>query len=161
VRTFVGRHDVAMLPPPNLLPSATASADSLIQLFEAKTIRANGLIALVGAHTTSQQRFFNTSRALDPQDSTPGEWDVLFYNQTIDKNAPKRILKFPSDVNLSQDSRVKPLWVAFTDPTMGQAHWNDNYAKEYVRLSLLGVNNINALTECTRKFINFAFDSIG
>jgi hypothetical protein len=125
VRTFVGRKDDAQLPPPNLLPDAHSDADTLIALFEDKTIRANGLVALVGAHTTSQQRFFNPARALDPQDSSPGVWDVLFYNQTIDPNAPKRVLKFPSDINIAQDSRTSPLWKAFTDPQSGQAHWGD------------------------------------
>lgn len=67
VRTFVGRRDSATMPEPNLLPDARDSADKLISLFQAKTISPNGLVALVGAHSTSQQRFFDRSRALDPQ----------------------------------------------------------------------------------------------
>ncbi|KAJ2955374.1 hypothetical protein NQ176_g11403 [Zarea fungicola] len=31
-----------------------------------------------------------------------------------------------------------------------QSRWNEDYAREYVRLSLLGVHNINDLTECTK-----------
>ena len=125
VRTFIGRKDDSRLPPPNLLQDVNADADSLIALFENKTIRANGLVALVGAHTTSQQRFFDPSRALDPQDSTPGTWDVLFYNHTLDPNAPKRVLNFPSDVKLSTHPRTTEEWKAFTDPQSGQAHWGD------------------------------------
>jgi hypothetical protein len=34
----------------------------------------------------------------------------------------------------------------FTD---SQGHWNQDYASAYIRLSLLGVNNINELKECT------------
>lgn len=30
-----------------------------------------------------------------------------------------------------------------------QSHWNSDYAAAYIRLSLLGVNNINDLMECT------------
>ncbi|KAF2429715.1 peroxidase [Tothia fuscella] len=149
VRTYVGRKDNARLPPDNLLPEPTDPADKLIKLFEDKTIKPHGLAALVGAHTTSQQRFFKPRRALDPQDSTPGVWDVLFYGQTLNSQAPRRILKFPSDVSLSVHPRVKDEWREFAGPG-GQEHWNEDYAKEYVRLSLLGVNNINSLQECTK-----------
>jgi hypothetical protein len=125
VRTFVGRFDSDQLPPPGLLPDVEGSADSILALFEAKTIRPHGLTALLGAHTTSQQRFFNTARALDPQDSTPGVWDTLFYNQTVNPNSPPRVLKFPADVKLAAHPRVQSEWQAFMDPKIGQAHWDD------------------------------------
>ena len=96
-----------------------------MQLFEDKTIKPNGLAALVGAHTTSQQRFFEPQKAFDPQDSTPGVWDVLFYGQTLNKSVPPRVVKFPSDIGLSTHPRSKDEWQAFTDPKTGQAHWND------------------------------------
>lgn len=64
----VGRKDNPTAAIENLLPDVNADADSLIKLFEDKTIKPHGLVALVGAHTTSQQRFFNPERALDPQD---------------------------------------------------------------------------------------------
>lgn len=134
----------------SLLPSVFASADSLIELFANKTIKAHGLAALVGAHTTSQQRFVDTSRAFDPQDSTPGVWDITFYSQTLAtaKSIPKRVFKFPSDIALSQHPQISAEWQKFADK--GQDDWNEDYAREYVRLSLLGVNNINDLTECTK-----------
>ena len=133
-----------------LMPDVTAPADDLIQLFEDKTIKPHGLTALVGAHTTSQQRFFNPARALDPQDSTPGVWDVLFYNQTLNPNPPKRVLKFPADVKFSTHPRMASEWQAFAG-VGGQDHWDDDFAKEYIRLSMLGINNINNMTECTSK----------
>lgn len=117
IKTFVGRPDIVRSAEPGLLPDANDSADKLISLFEAKTIKANGLVALVGAHSTSQQRFFDPQRALDPQDSTPGVWDVLFYGQTTD-NRPKRIVKFPSDINLSKHPRTKKEWNAFAGKGM-------------------------------------------
>ncbi|TID18868.1 class II peroxidase [Venturia nashicola] len=150
IRSFVGRKDNPTAAIENLLPDVNADADSLIKLFEDKTIRAHGLTALLGAHTTSQQRFFNPERAQDPQDSTPGVWDVAVYPQTLDPNAPKRVLKFPSDVKISVHPRTASEWKAFADPKTGQAHWNDDYSKEYIRLSVLGVNNINDLTECSK-----------
>jgi hypothetical protein len=125
IRSFVGRQDSTQLPPDGLLPDVNATVESLLQLFEDKTIKPNGLAALVGAHTTSQQRFFEPAKAFDPQDSTPGVWDVLFYGQTLNSNAPQRVVKFPSDEVLSEHPRIKDEWQAFTDPKTGQAHWND------------------------------------
>jgi hypothetical protein len=150
IRSFVGRKDSARAATDGLMPGADDDADFLIRLFEDKTIRPHGLAALVGAHTTSQQRFFRPERALDPQDSTPGVWDVLFYPQTLDPNAPRRVFKFPSDVSLSRHPRIADEWREFADPRNGQEHWNDDFAKEMIRLGLLGVNNINDLVDCTR-----------
>jgi hypothetical protein len=124
IRSFVGRPESNKLPQDGLLPDVNAPADQLIQLFIDKTIRPHGLTALVGAHTTSQQRFFNTKRAFDPQDSTPGVWDVLFYGQTLDPRAPRRVLKFPADVKFSTHPRMADEWKKFAGPG-GQDHWND------------------------------------
>lgn len=149
VRSYVGRRDSSVPAPDGLLPSVFASADSLLQLFANKTIKAHGLTALVGAHSTSQQRFVDPSRAYDPQDRTPGVWDVAFYNSTLPGSPnPKRVFKFASDVVLSQHPNVSAEWNKFASGN--QDDWNEDYAREYVRLSLLGVNNINSLTECTK-----------
>ncbi|KAF2275707.1 heme peroxidase [Westerdykella ornata] len=147
IRTFVGRKDNAKAGPTGLLPDVNDSADKIIKLFQAKTIDPHDLVALVGAHTTSQQHFVNTARDGDPQDSTPGVWDVAFYGETLSTSSPKRVFKFASDIKLSQDSRAKSEWEAFVN---GQGHWNADYAQAYTRLSLLGVNNINDLKECTK-----------
>lgn len=149
IRSFVGRKDNAKAGPPGLLPGHLDSADSLLKLFAAKTIDAHDLVALVGAHTTSQQHFVDRSRDGDPQDSTPGLWDVAFYPETTGA-APPRVLRFQSDVNLSKDPRSAGEWREFSDPNGGQQHWNEDYAKAYTRLSLLGVGNINELRECTK-----------
>ncbi|CAN9298113.1 unnamed protein product [Alternaria alternata] len=135
--------------PTGLLPEKKDSANKLIKLFQDKTIDAHDLVALVGAHTTSQQRFVDTTRDGDPQDSTPGIWDMAFYPQTTN-NAPVRVIKFRSDINLSKDSRTSPSWQQFSDRATAQGRWNADYAKTYTRLSLLGVDNINDLKECTK-----------
>ncbi|KAF1843238.1 class II peroxidase [Cucurbitaria berberidis CBS 394.84] len=149
VRSFVGRKDNSKAGPTGLLPGEKDSASVLLKLFQAKTIDPHDLVALVGAHTTSQQHFVNTARDGDPQDTTPGVWDVAFYPQTIN-NPPPRVLKFQSDINLSKDSRTSSAWTEFSDRNTGQQKWNQDYAKAYTRLSLLGVNNINDLKECTQ-----------
>jgi hypothetical protein len=125
IRSYVGRKDSAQSAQDNLLPNVFAPADDLIALFERKTIRPHGLTALVGAHTTSQQRFVDPSRALDPQDSTPGVWDVKFYGETLNPNAPANIFKFPADVKFSTHPRMADEWQKFADPKDGQDHWND------------------------------------
>lgn len=127
VRSWVGRIDSAKPAVNGLLPDVFAEADALIQLFEDKTISPHGLAALVGAHTTSQQAFVNTSRAGDPQDSSPGVWDVRFYNETTG-TAPKRVFKFPSDVKLSQHPSISQEWSKFTND---QSHWNEVCCPRY------------------------------
>jgi hypothetical protein len=124
VRSFVGRKDSSTPNADNLLPSPFSSADSLIKLFEDKTIKAHGLAALLGAHTTSQQRFVDPSRAYDPQDSTPGVWDVLFYGQTLGTvPTPQRVFKIPSDVLLSVHPKLADEWKEFAGK--GQEYWNE------------------------------------
>nr|ARH52641.1 peroxidase [Ustulina deusta] len=116
----------------------------------ADLIRPHALVALLGAHTTSQQRLTNATRAGDPQDSTPGVWDVLYYEETYGTvETPERVFKFPSDVSLAKYSVTATEWVSFLG-SGGQEHWNMDYARAYIRLSLLGVGNINELTECTK-----------
>ncbi|KAF2877299.1 heme peroxidase [Massariosphaeria phaeospora] len=149
IRTFVGRKDNAKAGGDGLLPGVNDSADKLIKLFQAKTIDPHDLVALVGAHTTSQQHFVDTARDGDPQDSTPGIWDMAFYPQTTG-NPPVRVQKFASDIALSKDPRTKDEWTSFSDRATAQGHWNEDYARAYTRLSLLGVNNINDLKECTK-----------
>lgn len=113
IKSYVGRKD-SNIQNPRLLPSPFQGADELIQMFEDKTIRPHGLVALLGSHTTSQQFFVNTTRAGDPQDSTPGVWDVLFYGQTQGTApTPKRVFMFPSDLAISQHPKTKPEWQEF------------------------------------------------
>ncbi|KAK2591722.1 hypothetical protein QQS21_010576 [Conoideocrella luteorostrata] len=148
VRSFVGRKDNHNPAPDGLLPLAEDSVDYLLSLFSNKTISASELVALVGAHSTSRQFLTDKSRSGDPQDSTPGIWDVAFYRETLLPITPARIFRFESDVGLSRDERTKHVWTGFAGP-FGQIPWNRAYAKAYVRMSLLGVYNINDLTECT------------
>jgi hypothetical protein len=149
IRFFAGRKDSSIPAPDGLLPGVNQSADDLIALFNDKTIPPHQLAALLGAHSTSEQFFVNTAAAGQPQDSTPGVWDTAFYNQTLQPTAPNNVFRFKSDLVLSQDPRINDEWKVFAGPG-GQSHWNEDYASAYTRLSLLGVNNINSLVECTK-----------
>lgn len=123
-----------------------SDASTLIKLFEEKTITPHDLAALLGAHTSSKQFFVDPATSGAPQDTTPGVWDVSFYNETLQQSPVTGTFRFPADAILSQDNRVKDEWVMFTS---SQEHWNKDYSAAYTRLSMLGVNNINDLTECT------------
>ncbi|SMR42549.1 unnamed protein product [Zymoseptoria tritici ST99CH_1A5] len=149
IRFFAGRKDSRVPAVEGLLPSVTAPADELISLFRAKTIEPHELAALLGAHSTSIQRFVDPALAGRPQDSTPMIWDVKYYNETIQER-PRRIFRLQTDVALAANPSMKDEWMDFIDPVDGQDHWNSDYATAYTRLSLLGVNNINQMTECSQ-----------
>ncbi|KAF2471062.1 heme peroxidase, partial [Lindgomyces ingoldianus] len=146
VRAYVGRIDAVQPAPDNLLPDVHAPADDLLALFADKTISAHDLAALLGAHSTSKQFGVDKSKSGMPQDSTPGVWDVSFYNETVQDIGEDCVFKFPSDVALAAHPAVSDEWMMFAGK---QEHWNEDYAKAYLRLSLLGVNNINDLQECS------------
>ncbi|KAJ4397761.1 hypothetical protein N0V93_001997 [Gnomoniopsis smithogilvyi] len=148
-RTFVGRVDNSSASPEGLLPSASSDAATLVELFKNKTIGPHGLVALVGAHTTSVQYHTEVERAGAPQDSTPGVWDVLFYSQTLETPVDG-VFSFASDLALSQSTGTADEWTSFAYEADAQEDWNEDYAREYIRLSLLSVYNINDLTECTK-----------
>lgn len=128
IRTFIGRKDAKQASPPGLLPDVHAPGNDLIALFEDKNISPHELTALVGAHSASKQFHVDPSRAGSPQDSTPGVWDVRFYNETIQKSIPKKVFKFDSDVELSGNSQTKDEWNQFIDD---QSHWNEVSKKIY------------------------------
>jgi manganese peroxidase len=113
VKAFVGREDDDSLPPENLIPSPFSDAQTNIELFEAKTFSPGDLVALVGAHTVSQQRFVDPSQAGKSQDTTDGTWDVNFYGQTASPDTPSGVFKFPSDLSLSNSSESSGIWQVF------------------------------------------------
>ncbi|KAK9426009.1 putative Peroxidase [Seiridium unicorne] len=148
IRSFVGRNDNSEAGPTGKLPLPFQDAQFLIDLFAAKTFTASDLVALVGAHSTSKQSFVDPSRAGAPQDSTPGVWDTKFYSETLTSDNTT-ILVFPSDKDLATYSQTSGQWKVFSGGA-GQAAWAPAYASAYFRMSMLGVNNMNTLTECTQ-----------
>jgi len=143
IRTFVGRPDNTKAAPEGKLPAVTATAQSLIDLFAAKTFTATDLVALVGAHTASKQRFVDPKRAGASQDSTPHYWDTDFYAETLavakggsinDTIAAEAVAKsdhdprttnvfvFESDKNLALYSATKDVWANFAGP-QGETTW--------------------------------------
>ncbi|POS74257.1 peroxidase manganese-dependent 1 [Diaporthe helianthi] len=146
IKAYVGRVDSDELPPAGLIPSPFADAQTNIALFEAKTFTAGDLVALVGAHTVSQQQFVDPSQAGKSQDTTDGTWDSTYYGETASPDTPDGVFKFQSDISLSNDSETSGTWQAFA---RDQRAWEAAYAPAYFRMSLLGVRNLNELTDCS------------
>lgn len=98
--------------PEGLIPNVTSNATVLLALFANKGISSAQLAALVGAHSTSRQ--FSTSplaRLGEPQDDTPGIWDVDFYADTA--NPPEGVFVFQSDIALMNDPTSGPTFKGF------------------------------------------------
>lgn len=121
-RVFVGRIDSSTPALTGQMPSATQSADTLINLFQDKTVIPHDLAALLGAHSVSQQFFVDTTQSGFSQDTTPGVWDVNFYNDTLQPTTAPHNFRFESDAILSADSRMSDEWHLFVG---NQTHWNE------------------------------------
>ena len=81
-----------------------------------------------------------------PQDKTPGKWDTEYFGEYLRSNNSTGVFRFPSDVSLACFPRTGPVYQQFS----GQKDaWDEAYAREYIRMSLMGVRKINALCECT------------
>ncbi|KAI3324189.1 class II peroxidase [Xylariaceae sp. AK1471] len=148
IRAFVGRTDDSRAAPIGKLPTPFMNAPTLIDLFSKKTFTASDLVALVGAHSSARQRFVDPSRAGAPLDSDPQIWDASFYRETLTGNN-RTFFILPSDKALATYWLTGGQWISFAS-IAGQALWNPAYAQAYFRMSLLGVNNINQLTEITK-----------
>ncbi|KAI0888096.1 putative class II peroxidase [Annulohypoxylon maeteangense] len=148
IKHFVGRKDDSRAAPTGKLPFPYQDADALVRLFAAKTFTSNDLVALVGAHTASKQKFVDTSRKNAPQDSTPNVWDTKFYSETI-AGDNKTILIFHSDKSISSYSGTQAQFKSFAGSN-GKSLWSPAYAQAYFRMSFLGVNNLNNLTDISQ-----------
>lgn len=95
------RKDATQAAPTGLLPDFKDSADTLIALFQAKGFSAHDLTALLGAHTSAKQRFVDQSQANKPLDTTPGVWEVEFYNGTLQTTPSDTFFVSQSDKILS------------------------------------------------------------
>ncbi|KAH4211844.1 peroxidase [Parastagonospora nodorum] len=148
VKTFVGRKDSTTAAPDGLLPDVNAPAADLFKLFQDKGFNEVDLAALLGAHSTSNQFNFNTTDGAkgQPQDSTPGVWDVKYYAETL--NAPKGVVVFPSDIKLAAHPTVGKEFKGFVN---NQGKWNGKFADAMGRMALFGSGTTDGkgLIDCT------------
>jgi manganese peroxidase len=139
---MVGRVDATVAGPENKLPAPNATADDSIKLFSAQGFTVDDLTALLGAHTTSKQFATVPAKAGAPQDTTPTEWDILYYSETIAGTAP---VTFIADANLVADPRSAPSFKQFASDKPG---WDAAFASAMARLERLG-NGKGANIDCT------------
>ncbi|KAK3318219.1 peroxidase [Apodospora peruviana] len=142
--------DNAMPAPEGLLADPHGSVEHIIQLFQENSFTPGGLAALVGAHTISRQFGFDETKAGEYQDNTPGTWDTVYYNDTLVENATEGVYRFPSDVAMARHESTGSSFRFFATRGGGEGVWHQAFAAEYIRMSLLGVYNLNGLTECTK-----------
>lgn len=145
IRMFIGRPDDDTPAPRGLLPPASLTADQIIDLFADKTVSPGGIVVLIGAHTASRNHS-SAGGPAPPQDRTPGRWDTEYFDEHLRANASAGVFRFPSDVSLARSPRTGPTFQQFSAQ---KGAWDDAYAREYIRMSLMGVKKINALRECT------------
>ncbi|KAM0812077.1 putative Peroxidase [Seiridium cardinale] len=148
IRLFVGRKDNEQPGPRGLLPSPFDNAEYLISLFGNKTFSSTDLVALVGAHSVSRQGSVDATRLGAPQDDTPAVWDNQFFTDTLSADN-ETVLILPSDASLSAFSETSAQWKEFAGSN-NMSTWDPAYARAYVRMSMLGLGNMNNLTECTQ-----------
>ncbi|KAB5546897.1 versatile peroxidase VPL1 [Coniochaeta sp. 2T2.1] len=149
VKTFIGRKDSPTSAPPGGLPNVFDSAANLAALFAQKGLDAEDLAALLGAHSTSTQKFVDPSQANKSQDSTPGQWDVTYYGQTYayattGKKDPN-IFVFPSDSKLATYGNVGKKFQGFIG---NQGKWTGKFADAMERMALFG-NDKKDMVDCT------------
>ncbi|KAH7169655.1 ligninase H2 precursor [Fusarium flagelliforme] len=152
ILTFIGRTDNDESPA-GLLPTNNLSADRMIEVFANKTFGTRDLVAVVGAHTTAGQFFVDTNRAGAPLDTTPGVWDINYYREVLTDSPPSNVFRLHGDDGMARSVELNTFFQTY-------AVWGNSsgplfvfvityYVRAYVRLSLLGVNNINDLIDCT------------
>ncbi|KAK7419070.1 hypothetical protein QQX98_003572 [Neonectria punicea] len=94
--TFVGRADNDESPG-GLIPTDDLSVDRIIEIFANKTLGTRDLVALVGAHTVAEQSFRDTNRAGAAMDTTPGIWDITYYQEVLTDSPPSNVFRLDSD----------------------------------------------------------------
>lgn len=139
VRTVIGRTDSSVASPTGVMPPGFGPGsdhDSLLKLFQDKGFSAEDLAALIGAHSTSRNVSPQPNIPKnDPQDSTPGVWDVKYYSETY--NPPAGVSRFDSDINLSNVSTA--VGKKFQGFVNNQNKWTGKFADAMYRLSVLGI----------------------
>jgi hypothetical protein len=150
IKTLVGREDTSSPSATGQLPPGFGPGsdhDSLLRVFQDKGFSAADLAALIGAHTVSTNIAQTRIPVGNPQDSTPGVWDVRYYRETYEP--PAGVSRFDSDINLSNTTTaVGEVFASFVG---NQVLWKAAYADAMFRLSVLGIpqDDLAQFVDCT------------
>jgi len=143
VTTYIGREDTDVPAPDGQLPPANVTGDDALQHFSAKGFTAQDLAALIGAHTASRQFNTDPTQVGASQDTTPGIWDIVYFVQTLLKQAP---FSFQSDISLSQQESVGPWMQKFSTDKAG---WDAAFSAAMTKMELLGTAGPSEMIDCT------------
>ena len=150
---FAGRKDATEAAPLGLVPDVHDSEQNLVDLMMDKTVNAQDLTALLGAHTTAKQFHVDVETPAGIEiDTTPGIWDTEFYTETLRDSPSPGVFRFASDDVLSKSANMTAFWKGFVGQ---QARWNSDYALAYTRISVLGVDNMDQMVDCSGPLPNF------
>ena len=140
VKALIGRTDSSVASPTGLLPAgfgAGSDHDTLFKLFTDKGFTANELAALVGAHTAAKVFAQPQVPVGNELDTTPGTWDVAFYNETYHPPSLSTFSRLQSDINLSNVSTtVGKQFLTFVGH---QELWEDKFVLAMEHVSVLGI----------------------
>ena len=152
VKALVGRTDSSVASPTGLLPPGFGPGsdhDSLLKLFKDKGFAAIDLAALVGAHSVTKVFAQPQIPVGNSLDSTPGVWDVAFYNQTYFPPASSTVSRLQSDINLSNPSTA--VGVHFQKFVGHPENWETKFVNAMQQVSVLGIPAANQANfiDCT------------
>ena len=152
VKALVGRIDSSVAAPTGLLPPGFGPGsdhDSLLKLFTDKGFTAVELAALIGAHTAAKVFAQPQVPVGNELDSTPGIWDVDFYNETYHPPKLSTFSRLQSDINLSNTSTtVGKQFLSFVGR---QEIWENKFVLAMEHVSVLGIPTANQANfiDCT------------
>jgi hypothetical protein len=92
------------------IPRVTDSGDQILAAFASKGLSKTDLTALVGSHTCANQFVTDPSKVGASLDSTPGTWDVTYYQQVLNTSAP---FVLQSDTSISKNTQTAPIFKSF------------------------------------------------
>ncbi|EPE28317.1 Heme-dependent peroxidase [Glarea lozoyensis ATCC 20868] len=124
------------------IPQASFTADTLLASFAARGLDHTDLTALIGAHTCANQFFEDESQSGASLDTTPGTWDITFYQQVAEQSAP---FTFQSDVSISRHRDTAAIFGGFAGNV---TLWEEKFVPAMEKMGMLGVTDVDMI-DCT------------
>ncbi|KAJ3131672.1 hypothetical protein HDU90_008124 [Geranomyces variabilis] len=136
----VGRYDATSANPENRLPNVHDTVDNIVARFLDMDARLDHIMvsALLGAHSTGKQRHTDLDRVGFPLDSTPDEWDILYYSQAMQDVQEPGTARLPVDYTFGHDPKTKPIYRFYS---VNEDDWNKDFVAAMNIVADLGVTH--------------------
>jgi len=144
VPTFIGRVDSSVESGNVLTFDGHHTADEVLAVLTPNFgLSAEEVGALIGVHTTAEQCDFELDAPEAPQDPTPQLFDVEFFSETFQANASAGVVRFDTDVSLSQHPVAGPVMKSFiNNPKL----FHEKFVPALIKMGVAGQDR-SALTE--------------